>query len=76
MGNKYCFEAKSKLKQNKNSISAIVNKIDDIDKTMTTTTTTSSHKIKVSIKKTRKSSLKKIIYQIYQLIKKIIIFPE
>ena len=59
MGNKYCFEAKSKLKQNKNSISAIVNKIDDIDKTMTTTTTTSSHKIKVSIKKTRKSSLKK-----------------
>ena len=50
MGNKYCFEAKSKLKQNKNSISAIVNNIDDIDKTMTTTTT-SSHKIKVSKKK-------------------------
>ena len=57
MGNKYCFEAKSKLKQRKNSFSTIVNNIDDIDKTMTTTS--SSHKIKVSIKKTRKSSLKK-----------------
>ena len=61
MGNKYCFEAKSKLKQNKNSFSTIVNNIDDIDKTMTTTTT-SSHKIKVSIKKTRKSSLKKKLF--------------